>query len=110
MIGLRRFLYPHHAMSGFAIVCGELTGMARMPMIDGRRSHLIISSCGSVLRFLLACGSSRLYRLISSASHLIGYRLAYLLPALRHGWAGREAGSVGALCLLGFCPAVCAVC
>ena len=24
------------------------------------------------------------------------------LPALRHGWAGREAGSVGALCLLGF--------
>lgn len=58
MIGLRRFLYPHHAMSGFAIVCGELTGMARMPMIDGRRSHLIISSCGSVLRCLLACGSS----------------------------------------------------
>lgn len=39
-------------------------------------------------------------------SHLIGHRLACRLPVLRHGWAGREAGSVGALCLLGFCPAV----
>lgn len=34
--------------------------------------------------------------------HLIGHRL----PAHRHGWAGREAGSVGAL-LAWFCPAVC---
>ena len=41
-------------------------------------------------------------RLVSSVpSHLIGYRLARLLPALRHGWAGREAGSVDVLCLLG---------
>ena len=37
MIGWRRFLCPRHAVSGFAIVCGELTGMARMSMIDGRR-------------------------------------------------------------------------
>ena len=37
MIDRRRLLYPRHAMSDFAIVCGELTGMARMSMIDGRR-------------------------------------------------------------------------
>ena len=63
-----------------------------------RRCRLrgFISSCGAVLRVLLACGSSRL------PSHLIARRLARRLPAPRHGWAGREAGSVGALCLLGF--------
>lgn len=48
MIGLRRFLYPHHAMSGFAIVCGELTGMARMPIIGWRRfsfyRHLVFDT------------------------------------------------------------------
>ena len=32
------------------------------------------------------------------SSHLIGHRLACLLPALRHGWAGRETGSI-------LCPA-----
>lgn len=69
--------------------------------------HLVISSCGSALRFLLACGSSRLCRLISSASHLIVRRLACLLPVLRHGWAGREAGSVGVL-LAWFLP--CGLC
>lgn len=48
IIGLRRFLCPRHAMSGFAIVCGELTGMARMPIIDGRRfsfyRHLVFDT------------------------------------------------------------------
>ena len=41
-------------------------------------------------------------RLSIISSHLIDRRLDRLLPALRHGWAGREAGSIGALCLLGF--------
>lgn len=41
-------------------------------------------------------------RLSIISSHLIGHRLAHRLPALRHGWAGREAGSVRRPCLLGF--------
>lgn len=73
----------------------------------GRCQCFLISSCGAVLRVLLVSLLARLCRLISSASHLIGHRLACRLPALRHGWAGREAGSVGVL-LAWFLP--CGLC
>lgn len=36
------------------------------------------------------------------SSYLIDHHLDRLLPALRHDWAGRVAGSGGVLCLLGF--------
>ena len=60
------------------------------------RRRGLISSCCSVLRFLLACGSSRLCRLISSV--IVS---PVRLPAPRHGWRGVGRGvSAFSSCLI----------
>lgn len=118
MIGLRRFLYPHHAMSGFAIVCDKLTGMAHMPMIGGRRfsfSRYFVfdTGCrGADNRFMsypsprapscllaarLTCAVSSHHR-----RRRLDRRFDRLLPAPRHGWRGVRRGASGVLCLLDF--------
>lgn len=58
-------------------------------------------------RAVPSCVSCLLAARLALPSHLIGHHLAPRLPVLRHGWAGREAGSVGVL-LAWFRPAVCA--
>lgn len=87
--------------------CGFCCLLAVAGDNGGRFSSLVIFSsfhhfagrCRHAFPCLLA---ARLAFPPPISSHLIARRLARLLPVLRHGWAGREAGSVGALCLLGF--------
>lgn len=58
-------------------------------------SHLVISPSHRAVPSCVPCLlAARLAFPYLISSHLIGHRLACLLPALRHGWAGREAGSV----------------
>lgn len=65
------------------VTCLSLPGT--MPMF----SHLVISSYRRAVPSCVSC----LLRCVSPlSSHLTGHRLARLLPVLRHGWAGREAG------------------
>lgn len=80
------------------VTCLSLPGT--MPMF----SHLVISSYRRAVPSCVSCLLAARLSIISS--HLLARRLACRLPVLRHGWAGREAGSVGVL-LAWFCPAVC---
>lgn len=65
-------------------------------------SHLVISSCGAVLRFLFACGSSRL----PVSSHRSSSRPSSPRSSTRLG--GACGGERPVSCLIGFCHAVCA--
>lgn len=65
-------------------------------------SHLVISSCGAVLRFLFACGSYRL----PVSSHRSSSRPSSPRSSTRLG--GACGGERPVSCLIGFCHAVCA--
>ena len=73
-----------------------------------RRCRLRVSSRRAVLSCVSCLLAARLVCAVSShhRRHL-DRRFDRRLHVLRHGWAGREAGSVGVL-LAWFCPAVCA--
>lgn len=78
----------------FALRCGFCCLLA-VAWDDG---DVLISSSR---RAVPSCVSCLLASRLALPSHLIARRLARRLPALRHDWTGRWAGSVGALCLLG---------
>lgn len=97
VVSLCRLSIQSNMRCGFGCLLAVAVGVG-----DVFSSRYLVVSRGAVLRFLLASLRSRLAA--SSHAHLIGHRLARRLPALRHGWAGRKAGSVCVL-LAWFCPA-----
>lgn len=95
----------------FNRICG-MTSAVCLPspgtiaMLSSR--HLLISSSR---RAVPSCVSCLLASRLALPSHLMRLISSVIvspvrLPVPRHGWAGRGAGSVGAL-LARFCPAVC---